>query len=150
MQRPESRRAKGIHEFRLPGGWTVLAGTSDADNDHLSTKVAKPRDWWFHAVGVSGSHVVLRAKEDEQPGRDTLRQAAAIAAYHSKARNGGVVPVHFARARDVRKPRGVNVGTVEVARGSVLKVRPDIGFASRVHRAETGSGGESDRSRGDD
>lgn len=132
MQRPESRRSKGILEYCLPGGWTVLAGTSDADNDYLSTKVAKPRDWWFHVVGVSGSHVVLRAREDEEPGRDTLRQTAAIAAYHSKARNAGVVPVHCARARDVRKPRGVDVGTVQVSRGSVLKVRPDIAFASRV------------------
>lgn len=123
---------KGIIEYTLPGDWTVLAGSSDSANDHLSTKVAKARDWWFHVVGVSGSHVVLRAKENEEPGRDTLRQAAAIAAYHSKARKAGVVPVHCARARDVRKPRGVDVGTVQVARGSVLKVRPEVGFASRA------------------
>ena len=143
---------KGIIEYTLPGGWTVLAGASDADNDHLSTQVARQRDWWFHVVGVSGSHVVLRAREDEEPGRDTLRQAAAIAAYHSKARSAGVVPVHCARARDVRKPRGVNVGTVEVARGSVLKVRPEVGFATRSHEASTDRGrlldGEAGRSKG--
>lgn len=127
-----SGRTKGIIEYQLPGGWTVLVGSSDSDNDRLSTKVAEPRDWWFHVVGTSGSHVVLRAREDEEPGRDTLRQAAAIAAHHSKARKAGVVPVHCARARDVRKPRGVDVGTVQVARGSVLKVRPDVSFATRV------------------
>jgi predicted ribosome quality control (RQC) complex YloA/Tae2 family protein len=123
---------RGVLEYQLPGEWTVLAGASDADNDRLSLKLASPRDWWFHVAGAAGSHVILRAREDREPGRETLRQAAAVAAYHSKARNGGVVPVHCARARDVRKPRGADVGTVEVARGSTLKVRPDIAFAARI------------------
>ena len=120
-----------IIAYELPGGWTVLAGASDADNDYLSTEVAAPNDWWFHADKVPGSHVILRAREDTEPGRDTLRQAAAVAAYHSKARNASIVAVHYSRARHVSKPRGVKTGTVSVSRGSVLKVRPDISFAAR-------------------
>jgi predicted ribosome quality control (RQC) complex YloA/Tae2 family protein len=121
-----------IISYELPGGWTVLAGATDADNDYLSMSVAEPDDWWFHADKVSGSHVILRAKEGEEPGRETLRQAAAVAAYHSKARNAGSVAVHCTQARHVKKPRGVKTGTVSVARGSVLKVLPDISFARRV------------------
>jgi predicted ribosome quality control (RQC) complex YloA/Tae2 family protein len=123
---------RGVVEYRLPGDWIVLAGKSDEDNERVSLALASQRDWWFHVAGVPGSHVVLRAKDGEEPGRDTLRQAAAVAAYHSKARNAGVVPVHCARARDVRKPRGAEVGTVEVSRGSTLKVRPDVSFAERI------------------
>jgi predicted ribosome quality control (RQC) complex YloA/Tae2 family protein len=107
-------------------------GATAADNDYLSTQVAEPDDWWFHAGNVPGSHVILRARPDGEPGRETLKQAAAVAAYHSKARKAGSVPVHCARAHHVSKPRGVKTGTVNVTRGSILKVRPDIGFAIRV------------------
>ena len=119
-------------EYELPGGWTVLAGATDADNDYLSTELAEPNDWWFHADSVPGSHVILRAKPDTEPSRETLRQAAALALYHSKARNAGLAPVHCTQARNIKKPRGVKTGTVQVAKGTVLKVRPDISFAVRV------------------
>lgn len=131
-----------IIAYELPGQWQVLLGASDADNDYVSTELAESDDWWFHADGVPGSHVILRAKPGIEPSRDTLRQAAAVAAYHSKARRAGVTPVHCTRARHVRKPRGVKTGTVQVAKGTVLKVRPDISFATRI-RAEINS------SRGD-
>jgi predicted ribosome quality control (RQC) complex YloA/Tae2 family protein len=55
-----------------------------------------------------------------------------VAAYHSKARNAGVIPVHCTRARYVSKPRGAKAGTVNVAHGTVLKVRPDIRLATRL------------------
>jgi predicted ribosome quality control (RQC) complex YloA/Tae2 family protein len=128
-----------IIAYELPGEWEVLVGASDADNDYLSTELAAADDWWFHVDGVPGSHVILRAKCGIEPGRDTLRQAAAVAAYHSKARNAGTTPVHCTRARYVKKPRSVKTGTVQVSRGTVLKVRPDISFATRI-RAEIKSG----------
>lgn len=125
-----------IFSYELPGGWTVLAGAADADNDYLSTTLAEPDDWWFHAEKIPGSHVILRAKPDEEPTPETLRQAAAVAAYHSKARNAGTIPVHCTRARYVTKPRGVKAGTVNVKHGKVLKVRPDISFATRKRSTE--------------
>lgn len=121
-----------IISYELPGGWTVFAGATDGDNDYLSTSLAQPDDWWFHVDKIPGSHVVLRAKDGEEPSRETLRQAAAVAAYHSKARHAGSVAVHCTQARYVKKPRAAKTGTVSVARGSVLKVRPDISFARRV------------------
>jgi predicted ribosome quality control (RQC) complex YloA/Tae2 family protein len=125
-----------ILSYELPGAWTVLAGASDTDNDYLSTEVAEPNDWWFHADKLPGSHVILRAKPNEEPSAETLRQAASIAAYHSKARNAGITPVHCVRARYVRKPRGVKTGTVNVKHGKTLKVRPDISFAIRKTQGE--------------
>ncbi len=122
-----------IITYKLPGNWTLLVGTSDVDNDHLSTNLAAPEDWWFHAESVPGSHVILKAKTDEEPSRDTLLQAAAVAAYHSKARKAGNTRVYQTRARNVKKGRGEEVGTVEVSLGKVLKVRPDISFATRFH-----------------
>ncbi|HEX9871817.1 MAG TPA: NFACT RNA binding domain-containing protein [Candidatus Tectomicrobia bacterium] len=116
-------------EYRLPGGWKVLVGRTDADNDYLSLRLARPDDWWFHVRGMPGSHVILQARPGEDPDRQTLKRAAAIAAYHSKAREAGVVAVSCTRARYVTKPRGVPVGTVQIRKEMVLKVRPALGDA---------------------
>jgi predicted ribosome quality control (RQC) complex YloA/Tae2 family protein len=116
----------GILQYRLPGPWLVLAGRSDIDNDRLSTTLADPDDWWFHVRGMPGSHVLLKARPGFEPDRETLRRAAAIAAYLSKARGGGVVSVSATQARYVRKPSGAKAGTVTIRRETVYKVRPAL------------------------
>jgi predicted ribosome quality control (RQC) complex YloA/Tae2 family protein len=113
-------------EYALPGGWTVQAGRTDADNERLSLKVARPDDWWFHVRGMPGSHVILQGPPGAEPDRETLKAAAAVAAYHSKARNAGEVSVSCTQARHVTKPRGAKVGTVQIRKETVLKVRPAI------------------------
>jgi len=113
--------------YTLPGGWQVLVGRTDADNDYLSFRVAKPDDWWFHLRGMPGSHVILQGPPGVDPDRETLQRAAAIAAYHSKARTAGVVAVSGTRVRDVRKPRGAKAGTVQIRNERVFKVRPAPG-----------------------
>jgi predicted ribosome quality control (RQC) complex YloA/Tae2 family protein len=119
-------------EYTLPGRWTVLVGRTDADNDYLSLKLAQPDDWWFHVRGVPGGHAILKALPGEEPERETLKRAAAIAAYHSKARNAGLVAVSCTRARYVTKPRNAKAGTVQIRKEIVLKVRPATGEAPVV------------------
>jgi predicted ribosome quality control (RQC) complex YloA/Tae2 family protein len=116
-------------EYRLSGRWTLLVGRSDADNDYLSLKLAQPDDWWFHVRGVAGSHAILKAIPGEEPDRETLKRAAAIAAHHSKARNAGLVAVSCTRARYVTKPRDAKTGTVQIRKELVLRVRPATGEA---------------------
>jgi predicted ribosome quality control (RQC) complex YloA/Tae2 family protein len=118
--------SKRAFRYELPGGWTVLAGRTDADNDRLSIKVARPADRWFHVRGMPGSHVLLQGPPGAEPDRDALRTAAAVAAWHSKARDAGVVAVSCTEARHVRKPRGAKPGTVEIRHEIVLKVRPAL------------------------
>jgi len=95
------RVQRNIVEYELPGGWKALAGKSDADNDFLSLKMAKPNDFWFHVRGMPGSHVVLRAKPNEEPDRCT-------------------------RARYVTKPKGAKPGSVHIRKESVFKVHPGL------------------------
>jgi predicted ribosome quality control (RQC) complex YloA/Tae2 family protein len=118
--------APKVYEYPLAEGWVVLAGKTDLDNDLLSLKTAGPNDWWFHVRGMPGSHVILVGNRDEEPSRELLRQAAAIAAYHSKARDGGTVPVSATLARYVSKSRGAKPGAVTIRKEVVLKVRPGI------------------------
>ncbi|MDD2390118.1 MAG: NFACT RNA binding domain-containing protein [Desulfobacterales bacterium] len=115
-----------VYEYRFPDDWIVLAGRSDEDNDRLSIKLAKPDDWWFHVRGMPGSHVILRSETGQKPDRKILEMAAAVAAWHSKARAGGMVAVSCTQARFVTKPRGVKAGTVAIRNERVLKVRPGL------------------------
>jgi predicted ribosome quality control (RQC) complex YloA/Tae2 family protein len=121
MIRPEEIRA---WEYVLPGGWKILAGKTDEDNEALSLRVARANDYWFHVHGVPGSHVILQGPEGEEPDKATLKIAASVAAYHSKARNAGVVPVSCTLAQNVSRPRGAKAGTVQIRKETTIKVRP--------------------------
>ncbi len=117
-------------EYTLEGRWKVLVGRTEKDNDILSIEVAKANDWWFHVRGMPGSHVVLKVPTGGDPNRNILKMAASIAAYHSKARTGGVVAVSCTRGRYVTKPRDAKPGTVQIRKENVLKVRPGLGEAT--------------------
>ncbi len=113
-------------KYELPGGFEALAGKTDADNDLLSLRLAAPNDLWLHVRGLPGSHVILRHPDGEKPDNATIKSAAAIAAWHSKARNAGTVPVCYTEAKHVGKPRGAKPGSVTIKREKILKVRPAL------------------------
>ncbi|PJA73932.1 DUF814 domain-containing protein [bacterium CG_4_9_14_3_um_filter_65_15] len=115
-----------LFTYTLPGGWTVLAGRTDRDNDLLSLKLAAPDDYWFHVRGMPGSHVILRVPVGSEPDNATLKAAAAVAAWHSKKREARQVGVSCTRARFVTKPRGAQPGTVNIRKEKVLTVRPAV------------------------
>jgi len=106
-------------------GFEVLIGKGDAENDQLTFKVADNTDFWLHVASVPGSHVVIRNpdKLSELP-RQVLERAAELAAYHSKARDGGKVEVHLARIADISKPRGFAPGKVILKKWTGIRVYP--------------------------
>lgn len=112
--------------YYLGPEFVIIAGRTSKDNDFISMKVAGQNDWWFHVKGVPGSHVLLRPLADQEPTKKQLEIAASVAAYYSKARNAGVVPVSCTMARNVTKPSGVSAGTVYIKKEQVLKVRPAL------------------------
>lgn len=108
-----------------PDGLIVLVGRTARDNDVLSIRLAAPRDFWFHVAGESGSHVVVRNPDNlEVLPRETKRFAASLAAGYSKARRGGKVAVHMARAGDVTKARGLAPGKVHLRRYTTVNASP--------------------------
>ena len=107
-------------------GFEVLIGKGDEENDLLTFEIAAPEDAWLHAGGgVAGSHVVVRNPEqlDALP-RPVLQRAAALAAWHSKARAARRVDVHVCRVSDVSKRRGAPAGEVRLKRWDTLRVGP--------------------------
>lgn len=116
-----------IKKYVSGNGIEIWVGMDDYSNDQLSIKVAHANDWWFHVSGMPGSHVLLRcgeAKLDVQ--KSDLQEAAALAAWFSKMRQGGKVAVHYCLAQYVKKPRGAKPGTVTIAREKKITVRPAL------------------------
>ena len=102
----------------------VLVGKGTAENDVLSFEVAEPDDFWLHAAGYAGSHVVIRNLDGaDQPPASVLKQAAALAAWDSKARGSrGKVEVHWCQAKDLRKPGRFPAGKVVLKRWEPIRV----------------------------
>ena len=119
------RADRGCHRYDVDG-WEILAGRSSRDNDYLTFKIAAANDWWFHLSGQPGSHVVLRVPDGAEPPKSILRAAAAIAAYHSKAKNAGTVAVSATLAKHVSKPRGAPAGQVSIRKETKIKVKPGL------------------------
>jgi predicted ribosome quality control (RQC) complex YloA/Tae2 family protein len=109
------------------GGFEILVGRGDEDNEVLTFQVAEPHDLWLHvAGGTPGSHVVVRNPGRHEVPRDVVEAAAAAAAWYSKARNAARVEVHVCNVADVSKPRGAPLGLVELARWKSVRVRPGV------------------------
>lgn len=90
-------------------------------------KFAKQNDYWFHARSVAGSHVVLRIDNPKETvPKSILKNVASLAAYHSKAKTAGVVPVSYTFKKYVVKKKGMETGKVALLREAVLLVKPEI------------------------
>lgn len=126
-RRDREERAPRFRRYVVADGWEVLVGRSNRDNDLLTHRTAGPDDIWFHARQAPGSHVILRrAGRASEPSPEAIREAAAIAAYHSKAGRSSKVAVCYTEKRYVRKPRGARPGLAAVTREKVIMVEPAI------------------------
>jgi predicted ribosome quality control (RQC) complex YloA/Tae2 family protein len=124
MSRP---RLEGARIYRTIDGLTLLAGRSGRDNHRLTFKLSAPDDFWFHAQGCRGAHVVLRNERRlARPPQSSLEQAAALAAWFSQAKDQEFVEVQWTRRKNVRKPRGASPGTVVLKRFETIRVRPAL------------------------
>ncbi|MCQ2544981.1 MAG: NFACT family protein [Clostridia bacterium] len=113
------------HTYTISSGKTVMVGRNNKENDWLTFKKASSQDIWFHTKDIHGSHSILFT-EGQYPSEEELFQAAAIAAYHSKARESENVPVDYTKARYVRKPAGSKPGYVIFTHNKTLYVNPAI------------------------
>jgi predicted ribosome quality control (RQC) complex YloA/Tae2 family protein len=113
--------------YIIDGRYLVFVGKDSQNNDLLTVKFAKQNDYWFHARGVSGSHVVLRTENTkENMPKNILKKAAALAAYHSKAKTAGLSPVSYCQKKYVVKKKGMEPGKVALLKEDVVLVRPEI------------------------
>ncbi len=112
-----------FHVFEVQG-FTVWIGKNARNNDIL-VQMAHKEDIWLHARGVSGSHVIIRMGNNKKfPPKTVVQEAAAYAAYNSKARGAELVPVIVTKKKFVRKVKKAAPGAVIVEREEVEFVAP--------------------------
>ena len=113
-------------ETVTPGGYRVLIGRNNLQNDRLTFKVAARNDLWFHAKGVPGSHVILLC-DGAEPSAEDYTFAASLAAGYSKANavGGATVAVDYTRVSNVKKPAGAKPGFVIYKTNYTAFVQPE-------------------------
>jgi predicted ribosome quality control (RQC) complex YloA/Tae2 family protein len=124
---PENLVRRTAKVFRSSEGMEILVGKSSKDNDVLTLKVARSEDFWLHVGGYGGSHVVLRnpQKLSTAP-KQSLLEAAQLAAYFSQARNAPKVEVHYTQKKFVSKPKGAKPGLVRLKEYKSIQARPQL------------------------
>ncbi len=118
---------KRFRIFKLSDGFEVWVGKDSSANDLLSMKYTAQNDLWFHIRGASGSHTVLKIPEGitDIP-KNFIKTAASIAAFYSKAKNAGIVPVAYTLAKNVQKYKGAKSGSVIIKSEKIVKVVPGL------------------------
>jgi predicted ribosome quality control (RQC) complex YloA/Tae2 family protein len=106
-------------------GLEIWVGRNNKQNDYLTLKLAAPHDIWLHTKDIPGSHVILRVPPGQPVPERAIHEAAALAAWYSRARESAAVPVDFTIRKHVRKPSGARPGMVIYEQQKTLWVTPD-------------------------
>lgn len=106
-------------------GYDIYVGKNNLQNEELTFKFANGGDWWFHAKGIPGSHVVVKTGGDELPDR-TFEEAARLAAYYSKNRSSEKVEIDYIQRKHVKKPNSGKPGFVIYHTNYSMMIAPDI------------------------
>lgn len=117
--------------YRSDDGFTILVGRNNVQNDQLTLKEARGRDYWFHTKNIPGSHTIVVSDGQEVPD-STLHQAAILAAVNSKAAESSQVPVDHTLIKNVKKPRGAKPGMVIYVSYQTAYVTPDLELEKRL------------------
>ena len=112
-------------------GFDIYVGKNNYQNDELTFKTASGNDWWFHAKGAPGSHVIVRTLGKELPDA-TFEEAARLAAWYSKNRNAPKVEIDYVEKKHVKKPNGAKPGFVVYYTNYSMMIEPDITGISQV------------------
>ena len=106
-------------------GYHIYVGKNNLQNDELTFSFANGGDWWFHAKGAPGSHVIVKTNGDELPDR-TFEEAGRLAAYYSKSRGSDKVEIDYVEKKHVKKPNGARPGVVVYYTNYSLMIDSDI------------------------
>ena len=121
---PKQIKARPMR-FKTSGGYELLVGRNNVQNDHLTFKVAEKHDIWFHTKDIPGSHVIMLTGGEEPSERD-YTEAAALAAYYSKATQD-LVAVDYTAVKNIKKPQGAKPGFVIYKTNYTAYVKPMSG-----------------------
>lgn len=117
-------KSKPFH-YLSSDGYHIYVGKNNYQNEELTFKFATGNDWWFHAKGMPGSHVIVKSNNEELPDR-VFEEAGKLAAYYSKGRDNDKIEIDYLQKKNVKKPNGSAPGFVVYYTNYSLTIQPDI------------------------
>ena len=117
-------KSKPFH-YRSSDGYDIYVGKNNYQNEELTFKFATGNDWWFHAKGMPGSHVIVKSGSNELPDR-VFEEAGRLAGYYSKGRDNDKIEIDYLQKKNVKKPNGSAPGFVVYYTNYSLTIHPDI------------------------
>ena len=106
-------------------GFHIYVGKNNYQNEELTFKLASGNDWWFHAKGIPGSHVIVKTEGKELPDR-VFEEAGALAAYYSRGRGQDKVEIDYIQKKNLKKVPGAAPGFVVYHTNYSLVAAPEI------------------------
>lgn len=119
------KNAMPYMQFVSSDGYTIYVGKNNYQNDELTMKFAKITDLWLHIKDGPGSHVIIKLTPGEAPSDVTLIEAAMLAAYYSKGKQGSNVAIDYTYRKNVKKVPNAKPGMVIYTNFKTLYVTPD-------------------------
>lgn len=126
-KKPAAKKHSAMIEplrFKSSDGFDIFIGKNNKQNDYLTLKLAQSNDIWLHTKNIPGSHVIIKRNGLDIPDK-TLEEAAALAAWHSKARMSSNVSVDYTTVKNVNKPSGAKPGMVIYVNYKTAVVTPE-------------------------
>lgn len=117
-------KSKPFH-YISSDGFHIYVGKNNYQNDELTFKFATGNDWWFHAKGMPGSHVIVKTEGEKLPDR-TFEEAGRLAGFYSKGRDNDKVEIDYLQKKNVKKPNKSAPGFVVYYTNYSLTIQPDI------------------------
>ncbi len=103
-------------------GEEIYVGRNNRQNDYLTLSFAAKSDYWLHVRDMPGAHVVIRS---DAPDKETIKEAALLAAYFSRGAYSSNVPVDYTRVKNVRRIPGSGPGMVTYTNYRTVYVTPE-------------------------
>ena len=125
QKKQKAEQSKPMH-FVSSDGFDIYVGRNNTQNDYLTLKLANSSDLWFHTKDIHGSHTVIKLGLDKDVPKQTILEAAALAAYYSKARESSQVPVDYTTIKNVKKPNGAKPGMVIYEHYNTVYIKPEL------------------------
>ncbi len=116
--------SKPLH-YVSSDGFDIYVGKNNYQNEEVTFKIASGSDWWFHAKGIPGSHVVVKSGGQELPDR-AFEEAGRLAAYYSRGRDAEKVEIDYIQRKHIKKTAGGKPGFVIYHTNYSLMAAPDI------------------------
>ncbi|MDD3570951.1 MAG: NFACT family protein, partial [Lachnospiraceae bacterium] len=130
----QQKKSKPLH-YVSSDGFDIYVGKSNIQNDELTIHFAKSNDIWMHTKNIPGSHVIITTNDAQNVPEQTIIEAANLAAFNSKGKNGSNIPVDYCPRKNVKKPGGSKPGFVIYENNKTVYITPNEVMAENMKKA---------------